>query len=1151
MKSGGPWNLRGLRPEAREAVRTAARRSGVSVGEWLNDVIEPDDEDDDDEPTLFSDYDDEDDDERPRRSRSRRDGREPRRRDDDGESRRRSDQRGARRRDDDREPGERRHDRDEERRPQKDSEFERESARTRGALNQVHSRLDKLSQQLERLARSEAAARQLAPQRRAASLGAAHNDANGRLTGAPAQPRRPAATAPARGRPATHADSVSIDDAVAEIAARQRALDGDPAPQPAARDATAEIAARQRVLEAEPTPQPTVREVPAEPVIDIDGLERQLRQITARIESLGPSSDLESSVAAIRGDLTDIARLITEALPRRAVESLEIEVKALAQRIEHSRQCGVDMGAIAGLERGLGDVREALQNLKPAESLVGFDEAVRALSQKVDMIVAKDDPAALQQLETAIGALRGIVSHVASNETLTKVAEDVRSLAATVDTLASTAASGQNLSALENRIETLTNALTASTEAGTAVPHELEKLLTGLIEKLEWVQLTHTDHAALAHLEDRIATLVQRFDASDARLGHLEAIERGIADLLVHIEELRGPNPGALSTRMPAAEEPLAVHAIEREVAEIKQSERRTLDSLEAVQGTVEHVVDRLAMIESGIRETAPVSAPEPPAAAVTAEPKLPVFAVEPAPAPAPEVAPIEPIEPASLRTAPRKPIDPSLPPDHPLEPGSGRSRPTASAADRIAASEAAVNSTKPPVIADPGPKPNFIAAARRAAQAAAAGSNAEATGKGSAAKNPSQRTRPLIIAGAAALIVIGCIQIASRLFEGGTQVPPPAAPTEESQPQKATEPEKAPPPVTALPEPQAQTPAPQTPAPQTPAPQTPAPQTPAPQTPAPQTPAPQPPAAAAPAPLPVPSAPPATLPVPQPNPKSGANISTKPTQQTASRDSSRDAVAAVAAATDVTGSLPRPATPLGDKLPASIGGPALRAAALSGDAAAAYEIGTRFADGHGVPRSSESAALWFERAAKQGLAPAQFRLGGFYEKGIGVKKDLIAARDLYLAAAGKGNGKAMHNLAVLYAEGIDGPADYANAAHWFREAADHGVTDSQYNLGILYARGTGVTQNYAESYKWFALAATQGDQDAAKKSEEVAAHLDQQSLAAARLAVKTWTAQQQPDDAINVKTPPGGWDATASAAPAAKPKPQAAKTPAPSAKIN
>src|SRR6202043_3527559 len=111
-----------------------------------------------------------------------------------------------------------------------------------------------------------------------------------------------------------------------EIAARQRALDGDPTPQPALRDVPAEIAARQRVLDSEPVPQPAIREVPPESVIDIEGLERQLRQITARIESLGPSSDLESSVAAIRGDLTDIARLITEALPRRAVESLEIEV---------------------------------------------------------------------------------------------------------------------------------------------------------------------------------------------------------------------------------------------------------------------------------------------------------------------------------------------------------------------------------------------------------------------------------------------------------------------------------------------------------------------------------------------------------------------------------------------------------------------------------------------------------------------------------------------------------------------------------------------------------------------------------------------------------------------------------------------------------
>ena len=191
---------------------------------------------------------------------------------------------------------------------------------------------------------------------------------------------------------------------------------------------------------------------------------------------------------------------------------------------------------------------------------------------------------------------------------------------------------------------------------------------------------------------------------------------------------------------------------------------------------------------------------------------------------------------------------------------------------------------------------------------------------------------------------------------------------------------------------------------------------------------------------------------------------------------------------------------------------------------AAAYEVATRFAEGRGVAQNNEEAAHWLERAAKQGLAPAQFRLGGLYEKGIGVKKDLAAARDLYLAAAEKGNGKAMHNLAVLYAEGVDGPPDYRNAAFWFRKAADHGITDSQYNLGILYARGIGVEQNYAESYKWFVLAANQGDKEAAKKRDEVASHLDQQSLTAARLAVQTWSPEPQPDGG-DQREDGGAWD--------------------------
>ncbi len=39
MKPGIPWSVKGIEPEAREAAKDAARRSGMTLGEWLNSVI--------------------------------------------------------------------------------------------------------------------------------------------------------------------------------------------------------------------------------------------------------------------------------------------------------------------------------------------------------------------------------------------------------------------------------------------------------------------------------------------------------------------------------------------------------------------------------------------------------------------------------------------------------------------------------------------------------------------------------------------------------------------------------------------------------------------------------------------------------------------------------------------------------------------------------------------------------------------------------------------------------------------------------------------------------------------------------------------------------------------------------------------------------
>ncbi|NLS02239.1 hemagglutinin [Rhizobium sp. P32RR-XVIII] len=195
--------------------------------------------------------------------------------------------------------------------------------------------------------------------------------------------------------------------------------------------------------------------------------------------------------------------------------------------------------------------------------------------------------------------------------------------------------------------------------------------------------------------------------------------------------------------------------------------------------------------------------------------------------------------------------------------------------------------------------------------------------------------------------------------------------------------------------------------------------------------------------------------------------------------------------------------------------------AARGGDPLALFEIGARYTEGrNGLPADQAQAANWYQLAADRGFAPAQYRLGSMYEKGTGVARDIGKARAFYEQAASQGNASAMHNLAVLYASGALGQQDYAAAASWFTKAADLGITDSQFNLAILFARGNGVTQDLGESYKWFAIAAQGGDKDAAAKRDEVAKAMKSADLEKARATTSAWKPQPLDNKANGIEIP-------------------------------
>jgi localization factor PodJL len=1088
MTSGVPWQVEGVRQQARETAQEAARRSGMSIGEWLDSVISDCAQSEGPEPARYPRADDHDDaadiNERapPRHAYADYD-----------------DHRG--------------------RAPAED-------------IAEVRGRLDEVGRQLDQLSRLNVTQAYLRPEPRADETPRELADviskldrrldqliASGRLANVEVEGRVPAADRevadPSRERPApAHAvdPSTPLEQALMEIAERQRALDADGGP-------TASSSPRSDVL-------------PRAPTQGLSSLEEQLRQVTTRIETLRPCG-VNTAVETLRDDLAEIGLMLKEAMPRQSIEALEIEVRALSERLHLNRQTEGTDAAIAGVERGLAEIRDALRALTPAENLVGVDETVRELSRKIDLIAFNSqDPAAMEQLEGAIVGLRGIATQVASDGALAKLSDDVRGLAAKIDQIASSA---DLLSTLEHRISSMADVLEARHQVAATVPVDLDAVVKGLADRLERLGFSRSDQAAVGQLESRITHLVEKLDTSNARLDHLDSIERALADLLVFLE--RQPDV-ALPAAPPAPE-----------VSSLRQDVQQTQSSLENIQGALEHLIDRLAMIETDIRIGRPVPAADmpglqPAAAALAGKPAVAPAAVSaalpPAAAraahPAPAVPPAVPAAPAAERNpeppAPHdyRPIDPNLPPDHPLEPGATRGRTGNSPVDRIAASEAALGPVKPPVIPDPGgSKSNFIAAARRAAQAANTESAlrnekpapAPATNnapKGKSAPGWGNRVRSLLVAVSVVLIVLGSLHLVASLFGSARDSGDESRPQDTQSSSKGDQP-------TFVPETPGATDGATAPSPRTPV---------------------------APAPgrqsliTPTDGETPLSIPA--------GVLPAEPLQQPAAAAPLTGTTAVAAEKKDITGSISRPVAPLPampasepasalplhgaiDKLPAAIGG-SLRTAAAKGDPAAEYEIAQRYAEGRGVPQNLAEAADWFDRAAKQGLAPAQFRLGGFYEKGFGVKKDLDAARRLYLAAADAGNAKAMHNIAVLYAEGIDGKPDYQNAAKWFRKAADYGLGDSQYNLGILFGRGIGMEPNLAEAYKWFTLAARDGDKESIAKRDDVGGRLDPQSLAAAKLAAQAWTPLEQPEAATQATTPAGGWDIFA-APPPGNPKPR------------
>jgi localization factor PodJL len=990
----------------------------------------------------------------------------------------------------------------------------------------------------------------------------------------------------------------------------------------------------------------------------IRSLEDQIRDLANRIDASREQGVPAQALHGLEGAVRDVRDGLMRLADRDTTAPLTREIAALAARIDAlAEDDHEEPDTFAELRRDLGHLRELVADTAPRHAVDALADDIGSIAKRLDDFVAAGRPAGLTDIADLHGRLDRLADRLddARPADLGGLMQEVQSLSARIDRLGQASARPATPGTLEPQIARLIDMLEQrASAAGEAVPPQIIGLLDDLSAKIDQIGLLSRGTVSgegpdASQIEAMLSRLVARVESADTRFERLDGIERALSDLFVQVEETRLASiesaeraARALMGNEHAAAPAADLGGLRAGLDDMRQlqadSERRHTQTLNAVHGTLERLVDRLTAIESDLKRppvlaSAPAVAPDrahdmaeddlDPVAYRPASPSLAArgferpmtFEPEPAPAmahmapmpapmappPVPMAAPMAapvakpapslsasladmddpdaPLEPETRFDTPAAgvpamrgaaaapaPIDPNLPADFPLEPGSVRTRPTASAAQRIADAQAALGGAAGHVAPrgqEPQSRSDYLTAARRAAQAAANVANTQASsasqsGLAGQLRDAGEKGKALL-SGLAGRFTRKS-ETAAAPPPAAAPLPPPSAPVDldalaaQSMPPARGKRNAAPsaagrtnsrailfggvaaatlviaaalvmdmlgpthPDPTMLPPVVTTAPA---------------------------------------------TSEPAVTAQPAPGPQSDATgtgamadlvTGSIPTQQPGARAPSLSApISGPPATMSVTGgtaagdqraimmqrAMPTApdATPGPDGLPPSIGSQALRRAAADGDAAAQFEIGARYGEGRGVPQNLAEAARWFERAATQGLAPAQFRLASLYEKGHGVPRDLNVARRYYRFAAEQGNARAMHNLAVLFAEGAQGGApDYRSAAQWFRRAADHGMTDSQYNLAVLHARGLGVDQDMVESFKWFEIGARRGDTEAAKKRDEVQARLTPAQLTAGRAAAQAFTAIPEPDAAVRVAAPEGGWDRPAVAAPRNRP---------------
>jgi localization factor PodJL len=301
--------------------------------------------------------------------------------------------------------------------------------------------------------------------------------------------------------------------------------------------AVAEIMMRQSTLDGSPPPR-EIKRIQDAPALDLGRLETQLKTLADEMQSIRRAGAQADSIETLRREMGTLARQLADLAPRNSLQALEASVEGIARRLDRAGGGRPDE-TLGEVVQALHDIRSALADVRPAESFTSVERDLHALSSKLDNLHVRGvDSTTVALLQQQTQEIRELLSGALPSEVLKALVEQIELLVRKFESGAS--APDHTLldviSGLDRRVEMLSERIDAASRL--APSSAAFDDIRARLDELQTV-VVNVGQTPTKSIESVLRTISQKLDAAESGLGNLGTIERGLRDVFGQLQELR------------------------------------------------------------------------------------------------------------------------------------------------------------------------------------------------------------------------------------------------------------------------------------------------------------------------------------------------------------------------------------------------------------------------------------------------------------------------------------------------------------------------------------------------------------------------------------------------------------------------------------